>query len=176
MKIGLIRHFRVDLKRRRMMTSVEYNEHVYNYDFADVIPNEIVIDEEWDKCYCSTLPRAVATAKTVYHGKIIFTDKLIEIPSAARFNFSLRLPYNLWAIIGRFAWIRNHISQPEGRKKTIERITDILDTILEEKDQNILIVSHAGTLYEIQKLLKRKGFTGDKFFKARNGKLYIYRK
>lgn len=175
MKIGLIRHFRVDIKRRRMMTSKEYNEHVYNYDFAGVIPNEIIIDEEWDKCYCSTLPRAVATAKNVYKGKIIFTDKLVEIPSAALFNIKLKLPYNLWAIIARFAWIRNHISQPEGRKKTVQRIESIMETILEDTDDNILIVSHAGTLYEIQKILRKKGFRGDRFLKARNGKLYIFR-
>lgn len=174
MKIGLIRHFKVDLKRRSMMTSEEYNEHVYNYDFADVIPNEIVIDEEWDKCYCSTLPRAVATAKTVYHGKIIYTDKLVELPTAALFNSKIRLPYNLWAIIGRIGWIKSHTLLSEGREKTIERINSILNTILKEKDGNILIVSHAGTLYEIKKILKQKGFKGDKFIKARNGKLYTY--
>lgn len=174
MKIGLVRHFKVDLKRRSMMTSKEYNEHVYNYDFADVIPNELVIDEEWDKCYCSTLPRAVVTAKTVYHGKIIFTDKLVELPSAALFNSTIRLPYNLWAIIGRIGWIRNHAILTEGRIKTLERVNSIMDTIFEEGDKNILIVSHAGTLYEIKKILMKKGFKGDKFIKARNGKLYTY--
>lgn len=176
MRIGLIRHFRVNLKRRRMMTSKEYNEHVYNYDFADVIPNEIIIDKEWDKCYCSTLPRAVATATTVYHGKIIYTDKLVELPSAAVINTNLRLPYNLWAILGRFGWIREHVALSEGRTTTLKRINAILDTILDEKDENILIVSHAGTLYEIQKILRSKGFKGDRFLKARNGKLYTYRK
>jgi broad specificity phosphatase PhoE len=55
---------------------------------------------------------------------------------------------------------------------TLERINSILNIILQEKDKNILIVSHAGTLYEIQKILRRKGFRGDRFLKPRNGKLY----
>lgn len=174
MKIGLIRHFRVDLKKNKFMTSEEYNQYMYKYDRSEVIPNEIVIDKEWDKCYCSSLSRAVTTAQTVYDGEIIMTDKLIEIPSAAWRNTNIRIPYIIWTLLNRFAWIRNHTSQPEGRRKTIKRISEIIDIILNEKDKNILIVSHAGTLYEVQKILIRKGFKGDYFIKPRNGKLYTF--
>lgn len=176
MRIGLVRHFKVDLKRRMFMTAKEYNEHVYNYDRAEVIPNELVVDEYWEKCYCSTLPRAITTAKTIYHGEIITTEKLVEIPTAAWANFKFRIPYQFWAIGARFAWIRNHITQPENRIRTLERINDVIDIILEENStkSNILIVSHAGTLYEVQKILKKRGFKGKGFIKANNGKLYIY--
>lgn len=174
MKIGLIRHFRVNLKRNIFMTSKEYNQYTSQYDIAGVVPNEVVIDKEWDKCYCSSLSRAITTAKTVYHGEIIITDKLIEIPSAAWKNSNIRLPYTLWALLSRIAWFRNHISQPEGRRKTLIRLNEITDTILKEKDKNILIVSHAGALYEIQKILIKKGFRGNYFIKARNGRLYIF--
>lgn len=173
MKIGLIRHFKVNLARKRFMTSKDYDEHSLNYEQADVIPNEVVIDEEWDKCYCSSLPRAVITAKTVYHGEIVFSDKLIEIPAAASFKINFRIPYHLWSVLNRIAWIRNHVSQPEGRTKSLERINEIVDLILKEKDKNILIVSHAGTLYEVQKVLRSKGFRGKNFLKPRNGHLYI---
>lgn len=172
MKIGLIRHFKVDLKRNNFMTSEKYNKYMAEYDIAGVIKNEIVIDKEWDKCYCSTLNRAIITAKTVYHGPIIITDKLVEIPSKALISTLIPLPYHLWAVLNRAAWIRNHISQPETRRVTLERINSIINVILQEKDKNILIVSHAGTLYEIQKILRRKGFRGDRFLKPKNGKLY----
>lgn len=175
MKIGLIRHFKVNLKKNRFMTSKEYNQYMFEYDRSEVIPNEVVIDKEWDKCYCSTLSRAMTTAKTVYDGEIITTDKLIEIPSAAWKDTNIRVPYILWTILNRIAWTRNHMSQPEGRKVTIKRINEIMDLILKEKDKNILIVSHAGTLYEIQKILIGKGFRGDHFIKPRNGKLYIFK-
>ena len=174
MRIGLIRHFRVDLKKNRFMTSKEYDRYIYQYDRSNVIPNEVVIDKEWDKCYCSSLSRAITTAKTVYDGEIIITDKLIEVPSAAWRNTNIRVPYGIWALLNRIAWIRNHMSQPEGRRVTIKRINEIIDIILSEKNKNILIVSHAGTLYEIQKILIRKGFRGGYFIKPRNGKLYAF--
>lgn len=174
MKIGLIRHFKVDLKKSRFMSSKEYNKYISDYDISEVIPNEIVVDKEWDKCYCSSLSRAVTTAKTVYDGELIITDKLVEIPSAAWRNIRFKIPYNAWALLNRLAWIRNHVSQPEGRKTTLKRVNEILNTILKEKDKNILIVSHAGTLYEVQKMLIKKGFRGNYFLKPRNGKLYVF--
>lgn len=175
MKIGLVRHFRVDLARRRLMSSKEYNEHVYNYDKAGVIPNEVVIDKEWDKCYCSTLPRAVTTAHTIYHGEISATEALVEIPTAAHFNINIKLPYYVWTIISRVAWIRNHVSQPEGRRATLIRLNQLVDKVLVEKDKNILIVSHAGTMYELQRILRTRGFRGERFLKPRNGKLYVFK-
>lgn len=178
MRIGLVRHFKVDLYRKVFMTSKEYNEHMRNYDLSPVIANELVVDEKWDKCYCSSMPRAMTTAKTIYHGEIVITDKLVEIPASAWFNLNFKLPYYLWAVFARFAWTLNHISQTEGRRKTIKRLNEILNTILKENagNSNILIVSHAGALYEIKKILTRKGFKGQGFLQAQNGRLYIYDK
>jgi broad specificity phosphatase PhoE len=176
MRIGLVRHFKVNLKKNKFMTSKQYNEYTKKYDVSEVIPNELVIDAKWDKCYCSSLSRAITTSKTIYHGETIITDKLVEIPSVALMNMKIPLPYLVWGILGRFAWIRNHTSQIEGRTATLKRINEIIDIILIEKSENILIVSHAGTLYEIKKLLRKRGFHGEKFIKARNGKLYIFQK
>ncbi len=173
MKIGLVRHFKVDLKRNSFMTSEKYNEYMSKYEETRVIPNELVIDKNWNKCYCSSMQRAITTAKTIYHGDILITDKLVEISFTARINTKLPLPYYFWTLINRIAWIRNHISQPEGRTKTLKRLNEIVDEVLQQKDKNILIVSHAGALYEIKRILKKKGFKGHKFIKARNGKLYV---
>lgn len=173
MKIGLVRHFKVDLKRDSFMTSEKYNEYMSKYEETGVIPNELVVDKNWNKCYCSSMQRAITTAKTIYHGDIIITDRLVEISFIARINTKLPLPYYFWTLINRIAWFRDHISQREGRTKTLKRIDEIINEILHQEDKNILIVSHAGTLYEIQKILRRKGFRGHKFIKARNGKLYV---
>jgi broad specificity phosphatase PhoE len=176
MKIGLVRHFKVDIKRNRFMTAKEYNEYQYNYDRAGVIKNELVVDKEWDKCYCSSMERAVITAKTIYHGEIILTDKLVEIPSAAHFDFDIKLPYHFWALLGRLAWVFNSVTQPENSKNTKKRIREVLDIVLQEENKNILIVSHAGTMYELRKMLLSIGFKGKKFLKANNGMLYVYEK
>lgn len=53
MRIGLVRHFKVDLPRGTFMTAEQYNKYSEDYDTAEVIPNEVVIDSEWDKCYCT---------------------------------------------------------------------------------------------------------------------------
>lgn len=176
MRIGLVRHFKVDLERKGFMTSKEYNEYMQNYDIAGVLPNELVVDSYWEKCYCSSLPRAITTAKTIYHGDIIITDKLIEVPTAAWIDLKFRVPYHFWAIFARVAWIRRHLSQPENRDKTLARLSEVLDKIISENksDSNILIVSHAGALYEIKKMLRKRAFKGQGFITARNGKLYIY--
>ncbi|WP_125153530.1 histidine phosphatase family protein [Clostridium rectalis] len=177
MRIGLIRHFKVDLLRKNFMTSDEYREYNREYDKAEVIKNEIIINESWDKCYCSSLPRAIITAKTLYDGEIIISDKLVEIPAMAVIKLAIPLPYYAWSLLSRVAWGRNHASQPEGRLESLKRINYFIDYILEnEKDSNILIVSHAGALYEMRKILINKGFTGDWFLKPRNGKLYILKK
>lgn len=173
MKIGLVRHFKVDLKRDSFMTSEKYNEYMSKYEETGIIPNELVVDQNWNKCYCSSMQRAITTAKTIYHGDVIITDRLVEISFAARINTRLPLPYYFWTFINRIAWFRDHISQPEGRTKTLKRIDEIINEILEQEDKNILIVSHAGALYEIRKILRRKGFKGHRFIKARNGKLYV---
>lgn len=176
MRIGLIRHFKVDLKRNKLMTSKEYNEYMQQYDKAGVIVNELVIDKEWDKCYCSSLSRAITTAKTVYHGEIILSDKLMEIPTAAFTNIKISLPYFLWGVLNRIAWSLNLVSQPEKRQITLIRVNEIIDTILKEENGNILIVSHAGALHEIRKILLQKGFRGERFLVARNGNLYVYKR
>ena len=76
------------------------------------------------------------------------------------------------------SWIRNHPSQPEIRSLTKVRVKNILDEIIANatEEDNILIVSHAGIMYSIRKELERRGFKGDKFLKAENGKLYLYEK
>jgi broad specificity phosphatase PhoE len=176
MRIGLIRHFKVDLKRSGLMTSEEYDKYSSDYDRAGVIENEIVIDELWDKCYCSSLPRAVYTAKTVYDGEIIVTDKLMEIHSKALLKLKMKLPYHFWAALNRIGWIRNYASHPEGRSTTLKRVEEVIDEVLIQSEKNIIIVSHAGTMYEIQKILRKKGFRGDFFIKPRNGKLYVLKK
>ena len=78
-------------------------------------------------------------------------------------------------VLNRFAWLGNLVSQPEKKLATLKRVNEIVDTILKEESGNILIVSHAGALHEIRKILIQKGFRGERFLGARNGKLYVYK-
>ncbi len=60
MKLGLVRHFKVVTDEKTLLSSEEFAEAMKNYDLAPVKPNELKINsDDWDICYCSTLPRAI---------------------------------------------------------------------------------------------------------------------
>ena len=71
MKIGLVRHFKVDCPHKVMMTSKEFREWSEKYEHARILKKKVNMSGiHWDICYCSDLERAVETAKEVYSGNI----------------------------------------------------------------------------------------------------------
>ena len=73
MKIGLLRHFKVDLKypRKPLLSYEEVFAWYEKYNSADVIIKNVDLSRgKWDKCYASPLPRADVTSKTVYKKNI----------------------------------------------------------------------------------------------------------
>lgn len=177
MKIGLVRHFKVDIKPKKYMNSEEYNEYAKLYNLSPVIPNEFFAgNHSFKVCYCSDLSRAITTANTIYKGKIIVTEKLREIPVAARFKVKKKFRLRWWDITSRIAWSFNHPSQPEGKKDTIKRINEFLDEIEKLHEDNVLIVCHAALMYSMRKELIKRGYKGDKFLRAKNGTLYVFDK
>ncbi|QDR82632.1 hypothetical protein SPTER_40610 [Sporomusa termitida] len=54
MKIGLVRHFRVDCSHKYLMTDEEFREWVGLYDCAAIMPEGMPVNtSDWEKCYCS---------------------------------------------------------------------------------------------------------------------------
>lgn len=175
MKIGLIRHFKVNNIQPKFMASKDFIEWVTSYDNADVIQNEINISNiEWNKCYSSNLSRAIKTAEVIYKGEIIKTEQLREVPIAPIFKTNIKLPHIFWSLCGRAAWLFSHKSQIEGKKETEKRIKDFFDNIGDEDDVNILIVCHAFFMYSFQKELLKRGFKGNIIKKPRNGTMYLF--
>ncbi|AOT69575.1 histidine phosphatase family protein [Geosporobacter ferrireducens] len=81
MKVGLIRHFEVDLPLKKNLSSNEFAEWVKRYNSFKVKTREIEINStEWDKCYSSDLPRAMETANYLFKGKIHKTELIREVP------------------------------------------------------------------------------------------------
>ena len=107
MKIGLVRHFKVDCPHKVMMTSKEFREWSEKYEHARILKKKVNMSGiHWDICYCSDLERAVETAKEVYSGNI-YVDKLLrEVDNAPFINTDhLKLPFPIWHFCGRLAWI-----------------------------------------------------------------------
>ncbi|WDV47105.1 histidine phosphatase family protein [Clostridiaceae bacterium M8S5] len=177
MKVGLIRHFKVDCQYHKLLNSDEYNKWATNYDIADVIENTVRMgDIKWDRCYASDLHRAVKTANTVYKGNIIQSDILREVPMASFTNRKIVLPCKIWSAISRIAWLFSHKSQKESKHETINRVKKTVNEIINLDTSNILLVSHGFFLYFLQKELIKNGFKGKKFTKLRNGELVVFEK
>lgn len=175
MRIGLLRHFKVNCPHKKMMTSQEFMEWSKKYEVSNVIKKNVdMYGIEWDICYVSDLPRAITTAKEVYSGKLIIDKLLREVDNAPFIHTKrLKLPFAVWHICGRLAWFLKLKSQPETIEGTRKRIKAFLDSI-DWSNENILIVFHGFMIYNFQKELRKLGFKGEKLRKVKNGVLYEY--
>ena len=181
MRIGIIRHFKVNYRKRFFMTSNQFKEWEENYNKSDVIKKDIeLMGIKWDKCYASTLIRAIITAKHVYKEDIVKTDLIRETIIDPIFKSSFKLPYWFWAVGGRLAWYFNHKSQEENKTMTREKARKFVDQLQEnakrEDSENILVVTHGFFMYSLQKELKKRGFIGKMVTSPKNGVLYLYKK
>ncbi len=175
MKLGLVRHFKVDQKiDRTFLSPKEFNRVMKEYDTCSVLPNGLKINSaDWDICYCSTLPRAITTAEIIYSGEIIKSELLVEVPISAFTKRNIKLPTSLWHIGARYAWYKSYKSQLENIEGTRERINKFYDVILNSGYERILIVAHGYFLHMFYQEMKKKGFTGDVDLNIRNGELFI---
>lgn len=177
MRIGLVRHFKVNCPHKKWMTSEEFRQWSEKYEHSKVIKRPVeMCGIEWDVCYSSDLPRAVATAEEVYSGHIMLDKLLREVDNAPFIHTDrFRLPFEVWHICGRLAWLFKSKSQPESIRETKKRIHAFMDKIDWTKE-NILIVFHGFMLFNFQRELRRRGFSGKQIKKVRNGILYVFRK
>lgn len=181
MRIGIIRHFKVNCKKKLFMTSAEFKEWEENYNKSDVIKKNVeLMGIKWDKCYSSTLIRAIITAQHVYTEDIVQSDLIRETIIDPIFKSKFKLPYWFWAVSGRVAWYFNHKSQQENRNITKDKARKFVDLLQEETKiegtKNILIVTHGFFMYSLQKELKRRAFIGKLIYSPKNGILYVYKK
>lgn len=175
MRIGLLRHFKVNCPHKKMMTSEEFREWSKKYEVSKVIKKKVeMYGIEWDICYVSDLPRAITTAKEVYSGNLRIDRLLREVDNAPFIHTEkIKLPFEIWHIFGRLAWYFRSKSQPETITDTRRRINTFLDRI-DWSNENILIVFHGFMIYNFQKELRKRGFKGEKLKIVKNGVLYEY--
>lgn len=174
MKLGLVRHFRVITNEKTFLTSKEFTKAMANYDAALVQKNGLKINSDnWDVCYCSTLPRAITTAETICENKIIKSDLLIEVPINPFTKMNIKLPISIWHIGARIAWYKSYKSQKENINGTKERINKFYKLIENSGYKKILIVAHGYFLRMFYEEMKKKGFNGDIGIGMNNGQLYI---
>lgn len=177
MRIGLVRHFRVNCKKPAFfMTSDQFENWVRHYDEAEIFHTDKKgMEIKWNVCYSSDLPRAVRTAEKAASCPIVETPLLREIPLAPFIKTKWKLPFPIWNLAGRLAWLSSHPAQMESRKETKKRAKEFMSTIKNE-GKNVLVVSHGFFLYVLAKELEKQGYTGPRKRRFKNGELYIYEK
>ncbi|SET37404.1 Broad specificity phosphatase PhoE [Natronincola peptidivorans] len=174
MKIGLMRHFKVDkpLPEKRMITPTEVNLWYQEYETAAIVDGKVDLGNiEWKNCFSSDLSRAVSTAKKIYNGNIIVMEELRELQPDLFVKRNIKLPFVLWLIIIRVRlFIFYRLTEDFRRKLSVA-----LDKILESQE-DVLIVSHGFVMIFMRRELIKRGFKGPSFKSPVNGKLYIFEK
>jgi broad specificity phosphatase PhoE len=175
MKIGLVRHFKVKHAYPKKFL-VGYDELVKwfdNYDLADIEHQDVgPCGVTWEKCYSSSMPRALKTAERIFSGDIIQRDDLVELNLLPLMNTYSRLPLLLWAMLMRSkSRSSNRVTHEFSAK-----ISAFMDELLRANDQNVLVASHGFVMMFLQKELLRRGFTGDTFKTPANGRIYVFTK
>ena len=82
MIVAVIRHAKVNMKWKFMMTSSGYDKGCADYDAASVLPVTVSLPEaDFERIYVSALPRTTATAKQVFEDRECDETELInEVP------------------------------------------------------------------------------------------------
>lgn len=177
MKIGVVRHFKVDTDRPENLKQEEYIGWLKKYDRLDVIESQVDLREiDWNKCYVSTLPRAIKTAETIYDGEIIKSNKIVEVNLKFRESIAGEKSIREWGNISIENWEESTGISGEDRFETEDRVNKFLDILEGQTDakDNILIVCHELIMTVIDEKLRERGFKGETASKARNGELFLF--
>jgi broad specificity phosphatase PhoE len=175
MRVGLVRHFEVDCLHKRLLSSDEFQKWVKEYDCSPIRVVDTVVNQyKWEKCYCSDLPRAINTAKSIYKGSILESSLIREVPIMPVFKSKIKLPHVFWLIAGRIAWFLSHPSQTELIEQTKDKVEKFVSEIIAESEESVLVVTHGFLMIQLQKELKNRGFFGDHFRNAECGKIYLF--
>jgi hypothetical protein len=175
MKIVLIRHLKVIIKRRFFVTGAQFEHGLMLYDASEISKTEFKIKpEDFPVCYASSKKRAVETAKLIYAGAVVVSDDLIEVKSASSFLKRIHIPGFMRAITARILWYFNYPKLPEIRKHSIARARRFVDTVLDGSDQDTLIVTHGFFMHSLKMVLREKGFRGKIPVFPKNGHPYVF--
>ncbi|WP_378956133.1 hypothetical protein [Pelosinus sp. sgz500959] len=174
MRIGVVRHFEVDCSHKCVLSDEEFQEWVRQYDCSPIRKVTMPVEKyNWEKCYCSNLPRAIETAKYIYRGVITESVLIGEVPIMPIFKSSIKLPHAFWMIAGRIAWFLSHRSQPETMKQTKDKVERFVSDIIADSEESVL-VTHGFLMMQIQQELINVGFAGERFKRAKCGKVYVF--
>ena len=170
MEIYLARHCETDWNKRKIVqgrTNIPLNEEGIKQAME---LGELLSDIEFDKCYVSPLIRTQQTASYITDLDKIIDERIIErsfgdLEGVENIDFS---------IIGSIWNFDKDEYNTESLIDVFQRTKDFVDELLNDSSNNILIISHGGSLKGIHYNLI--GYDDDtKFnFRLKNGEVVKY--
>jgi len=174
MKIGLVRHFKVNhsFPNKRLLTKSEVIHWFEEYDNTiNISYKKVDLDNiNWKRCYTSPMVRAVHTAHHIFKGEIVVVPELKELDILHRLSGRLKLPFLMWGMVVRIKSFRSNKDTDEFKN----RIVAFVDRIMTANEGEVLIVSHWFVMRVIRKELLRRGLSGSNFKHNEYGTLYVY--
>jgi broad specificity phosphatase PhoE len=175
MKVVLIRHLKVVVRRRYFLTGKQFDEGMVLYDAGDIAGTEFKISPgDFPVCYTSTMKRAVETAKLIYAGKFVSTDDLVEVKNASSFMRIVSIPGLIRSLAGRIAWYMNAAHMPETRRQSNARAKKFIDALLAHTQADTLVVTHGFFMHCLKDEIKKNGFKGKLPLFPKNGHPYVF--
>lgn len=173
--VGLVRHFPVEKSMPAgWLTAAQLVSWRHEYEQAGIRTTPVNLGTlQWSRCLASDIRRAHLTAQAIYSGEIETTPLLREAQFADFGTGRLLLPAWCWGMVLRWAWFSGHRSQRRCRDEFLARIKSTAG-ILEQRDGNTLVVSHAGVMIYLSAELRRRGFSGPKLGMSKHAHLYLY--
>lgn len=180
MRVGLVRHFKVntDYKEERVDWK-EYSKLMKEYDRLSVTPTEVDLRGiDWNKCYASSLPRAITTAKTIYKGEIEKTPLIKEVEVHLVEEVEGEKYIDDWHTYTNLSWAKGKPTIAESIDESRYRSRKFIEELEKKTDEedNVLIVCHGTIMTVLEEELRNKGFVGEEIVYAENGELYLYEK
>lgn len=174
MKIGLVRHFKVNhpfpnklwLSKSGVINWFEAYDKTEDIQYKDVDLHGI----QWKRCYSSTMSRAVNTAKHIYRGEVVRIEALQELSILHRLSEKLILPFIIWGLVVRI----KSFSSNKDTNAFENNIIAFVDKLIAGNERDVLIVSHWFVMRVIRRVLIKRGFAGKNFKSNEYGTLYVY--
>lgn len=182
MKIGLVRHFKVDVDYIHGYASAkEFSTWMREYNHIEVIPTFVDLRGiEWNRCYASDLYRARRTAEAIFNGRIMETPLIRELPMVFKPSFEdnidRQVPFMEWSVYSMLDWAKGGNKVEENIIFSRKRVNTFLDILEEEnhEEDNILVVCHGMIMTVLDELLRERGFSGETVVAAKNGEMFLF--
>lgn len=177
-KLGLVRHFKVDEISAKKLSSQDYRQWLDTYDRGDVIVVPLaIVSDQWDRSYSSDLKRAIITAESSFKLKPIAIKKLREVRLEPFIETNRKISLHFWSVFGTMLWLFSKNDGRETYRATKKRINEFLDEYIEDTSEDrVLIYCHGFLIFAFQWELRKRKYKGPFIIGPKNGELFIFEK